>query len=440
MSLKLSSLAAAALDKPGSRVGGSGSDRPAIEPDIALSKENAADPRPVILVFTEFYSPGFKAGGPIRSISNLVEALGHEFRFRIVTCDRDLGDHEGFPGVVSNRWVPLGKAEVIYLPPGLRGLFQLLSLLASVDARTVLYLNSFFNNKYSILAVLLRRFGLVRPRAVVLAPHGEFSPGALRVKSGRKRWYFWIARSLGFYNRTIWHASTPLEAADVQRVFEVRTPPVSEPDYTGGTLFTALDIVSSVKPPAREQLRKQVGQLRIAFLGRCSRMKNLSGALRMLAGLEGDISFNIHGPLEDPVYWEECQALIAQLPPNIRVTYLGGIEHTQVASVLAAHHLLFLPTFGEGFGHVISEALSAGCPVLLSDQTPWRNLEEAGVGWDIPLEDEERFRSALRQCVAGDDEWFAAFSRRASAYAAAKASDPATVEDNRRLFRAALTS
>ena len=34
------------------------------------------------------------------------------------------------------------------------------------------------------------------------------------------------------------------------------------------------------------------------------------------------------------------------------------------------YDLLFLPTKGENFGHVILESMSAGTPVLISDTTP----------------------------------------------------------------------
>jgi glycosyltransferase involved in cell wall biosynthesis len=169
-------------------------------------------------------------------------------------------------------------------------------------------------------------------------------------------------------------------------------------------------------------------------------MKNLSGALRMLAGILGDVSFDIYGPKEDLEYWEECQRLIAALPPNIRVRYEGEIEHERVADVLAGYDLFLFPTLGENYGHVISEALASGCPVLISDQTPWRNLEAEGIGWDIPLSETERFRSVLQQCVDGDDEWFTALSKRAMDYVAKRASAPETIDANRNLFKLACGS
>src|ERR1039458_591265 len=108
-----------------------------------------------ILTLVGAYIPGYKAGGPIRSIQNLVSAIGGEFHFRIVTLDRDLGDKLPFPGIVTNRWVGVGNANVMYQEPGLRGVLSMCTLLRSVDRNTVLYLNGFFPRRFSMLAVFM---------------------------------------------------------------------------------------------------------------------------------------------------------------------------------------------------------------------------------------------------------------------------------------------
>ena len=92
------------------------------------------------------------------------------------------------------------------------------------------------------------------------------------------------------------------------------------------------------------------------------------------------------------------------------------------------------PTFGENFCHVIREALSAGCPVLISDQTPWRNLQECGAGWDLPLEAPDQFRQIVQLCVDAGEESYAALRERAAGYALTAASDSDNVEEHRRLF------
>jgi glycosyltransferase involved in cell wall biosynthesis len=379
-------------------------------------------------------------------VENLVAALGEEFRFKIITTDRDLGDNLPYPGIVVNQWVRVGNADVMYLAPGFRGLLRMVGLLCYVDSETVLYLNSYFSRRFSMLAMLMRRLGLCRPRSVVLAPRGEFSPGALtlgRTKQTKKIWYITIFRWLGIYKNIIWHASTEVEATDIRQWFprlwsmDVTPPSSNANDGSNitGVLATARDLAAARTPVERKTRRKNAGKLRVVFVSRISQKKNLLGALKILEGVSGEVTADIYGPMEDAAYWYACQRKITALPANIRVKYWGEIEHERVEQVFAEHDLFLLPTLGENYGHVILEALTEGCPVLISDQTPWRNLEEHGVGWDIPLDDTEKFRSVLQKCVDADDEWYNALSVRAITYADKFVSDSETIEANRRLFR-----
>ena len=400
-----------------------------------------------IVTLVGSYLPGYKAGGPIRSVANMVEALGEEFDFKILTMDRDLGDTAPYPSVGSGRLMRVGNADVMYLPPGWIGLFRLMALLRSLDTGSVLYLNSFFSRRFSMLAIVMHWMGICNPKSVVLAPRGEFSPGALGIKSKRKlffiRWVCW----LGLYQRIIWHASTALEEADIRRAMpDISFIQVAEvlPDRSGidgsstGIVATAPDIpVMSVRDLGAKA-PKQAGQLRIVFISRISPKKNLLFALERLKGLSGDVSFDIYGPLEDAGYWNQCKKVIGSLPSNVLVEYKGLVGHETVSRIFSEHNLFLFPTLGENYGHVICEALSAGCPVLISDQTPWRDLQVQGVGWDIPLEQTERYRAVLQQCIDADEAWYSLLVARVTGYARLVVSNPEIVEDNRQMLRYAV--
>jgi glycosyltransferase involved in cell wall biosynthesis len=69
-----------------------------------------------------------------------------------------------------------------------------------------------------------------------------------------------------------------------------------------------------------------------------------------------------------------------------------------------------LPTQGENFGHAIFEALSAGKPVLISNQTPWRNLTPAKAGWDLSLQQPDHFVQALQQAIDFNQQEYDAWS------------------------------
>lgn len=416
---------------------------------MARSASPAGDGRPRVLILMNHYLPGHLAGGPIRSIANLVQALGDEFEFHVVTRDRDLGTHSPYPGITVAAWTPLGKGHVMYLPPGVRGARILLRLLRQGEY-DLLYLNSFFARLWSMGPILWRGLGLLPPRPLLVAPRGEFSPGALAIKPRRKRLYLRAARWLRLYDGVTWQASAAPEAEHIRKQFgdkSIRrlTAPIveSDPEDWAPRLPGKLRIhVAEDLPALGHPLRrkpgarpaKQPGELRVAFLSRISRKKNLDFALRVLRQCEGAITFDIYGPPEDSRYWNECQTMIASCPPSLQVTMRGPVPHEAVGTLLHEFHLFFLPTHGENFGHVISEALCAGCPVLISDETPWRDLEALGVGWDLPLANPDGFVETVHRCLAMTNEDFTLMSRRAEAYGCERRSSPLTVEQNRNLL------
>lgn len=183
---------------------------------------------------------------------------------------------------------------------------------------------------------------------------------------------------------------------------------------------------------------KRSGHLRVVFISRVSPMKNLVGALSMLRGVSGEVAFHIYGPLEDLAYWEACKSEINSLPSNVQVEYLGEVEHSRVSRLFSGYDLFLLPTLGENFGHVICEALGAGCPVLISDRTPWRKLSEAGAGWDIPLDDVQAFHRALQCCIDADHESYEGLRVRAKEHVRKYVANPEIISANRRLFQEAM--
>lgn len=97
--------------------------------------------KPRVLVFADWYLPGYKAGGAVSAISNLIELVGDEFEFWVFTRDRDLTDREPYTSVPLNHWVTVGKAQVFYTCE-----ISLRSLLRKVREihPDIIYLNSFF--------------------------------------------------------------------------------------------------------------------------------------------------------------------------------------------------------------------------------------------------------------------------------------------------------
>jgi len=89
--------------------------------------------KPCIFTLSDHYLPGYKAGGPIRTLNNMFDQLGNEFRFKIMTRDRDFGDNKHYPGIKLDDWNSVSKADVFYMPPNRRSLSDFKKLLCSTD-------------------------------------------------------------------------------------------------------------------------------------------------------------------------------------------------------------------------------------------------------------------------------------------------------------------
>jgi glycosyltransferase involved in cell wall biosynthesis len=382
-------------------------------------------PRPIILALVGFYPPAFLAGGPTRSVPRILARLGDELDFRVLTRDRDLGVPGPLSGVVPDRWVYRDGGRCMYLSRRHR----LAAGLASAIGRTrhdVLYVNSVFAVEFSLIPLLLRRAAILPRRGLLIAPRGELDADALAIKRTRKRLYLWIVRLLRLVDDAIWHAATEEEATAIRRRFGTQARVMIARDIPGASIATG-------DPPVKAR-----NALRVAFLGRISRMKNLDFAIAVLTGVGGSVEFDVYGPIEDRQYWEQCQALMRTLPPNIRSIYRGIVEPEMVGDVLGGHHLLFLPSRAESFGHAIVEGLAAGCPVLTSDRTPWHGLTARQAGWDLPLSESDRFREVIERCVAMSQEEFDEWSQGARSLAREITTDVRLDGAYRHLFRAAL--
>lgn len=380
--------------------------------------------KPVILVFSGYYLPGFKAGGPIRSLQNLVGHLSGKFDFRVITRDRDLGDAAPYSQVSLNEWVRLDEVYVYYLSGTVCTLCSLRKLIREVRP-DIIYLNSFLDPVFTIAPLFLRRVGLLhRGVRVVLAPRGEFAQGALVLKAWKKKAFMFLAKWAGLYKGVTWQSSSAAELEDIRR-------------WAGA--HADIRVASNLSPgarPAVEKLHRKPGSsLRVVTVARVARNKNIAGALSILGVVSKAVDYHLYGPCEDQDYWQECQKIIADLPENIVVTYHGHMPHEQICRELSGYDLFFLPTHGENFGHVILEAFSAGLPVLISDQTPWRDLESKGVGWDISLACPERYHQVLDTVAEMDAAQYNKISARVFAFVESLVNDNEAVRQNEELFR-----
>ena len=382
--------------------------------------------RPVVLALNNCYVPGFKGGGPVRSLSGMVERLADQFDIRVVTQDRDDGDHVPYPDVQPDRWTPVGAGQVLYLP-AVKGFWASLVRTLRNEPCDLLYVNSFFSFRFGIAPALLRRLGLSRRPPLLVAPRGQLAPGALGLKRGKKRAYLEFAKSTGLYRGAVWHATSDEEVEEIRRWFGAQS-----------SIHLAGNLSPLVDSDLVRQKPKESGRLRLAFLSRITRKKNLDLSVRLLEMLGGPVELDIYGPQEEPQYWREVEALVRELPSDVQVAYCGTVAPEHVCEVLGDYDAFLFPTLGENFGHVILEALLAGCPPVISDRTPWSAIAELGCGFVAPLDRVDRFVEALRALRSMDETEHAGMRLRARGHARSYLRADQNVESTRSMFQSAL--
>ena len=380
----------------------------------------------IILCFVNYYIPGFRSGGPTRTIANFADHLGEEFDIKIICCDRDLNDNKSFSNIHVDDWNNVGKTKVFYASPNTINLLGISKILRETP-HDVLYLNSFFSYGFAIIPLLAQLLRLTPKVSCVIGPRGEFSKGALALKTFKKRAFMYLARFLGLYKNLYWQASSQFELLDIKREFgQVAKKIIVARDLTPHALISQKEIFN-------ERIK---GPLRIIFLSRISPMKNLDYLIRVISKISKDVELNIFGPKEDSVYWNKCHKSLKELPQNIKVNIGEEVPHEKVFNTFSKNDLFVFPTKGEALGHIILESLTAATPVLVSDKTSWQSDDANGLQ-AIPLIENEWIHKINEWINLTDDEIF--LRRKAALNYANKSylNNLESIDENKKLFYSA---
>ncbi|RMG62686.1 MAG: glycosyltransferase, partial [Bacteroidetes bacterium] len=107
------------------------------------------DKRKHIAILIDWYLPGYQAGGPIQTIHNLVQALGGEFRFSIITTDTDHGASTPYPEIESNQWISRSDGSQVYYFSQANLQSSRLSELLDALQPDLVYLQSMFSQPFT---------------------------------------------------------------------------------------------------------------------------------------------------------------------------------------------------------------------------------------------------------------------------------------------------
>lgn len=375
-----------------------------------------------ILIFIDWFDPAFKAGGPVVSVLNLVEALNAEFEFYIFTGNVEYGDSDPLQ-VQSDEWIKHSSGATVFYSsqPGRQSILKAMNYIKP----DLIYINGLFSLDFSVLPlILLRKFNI----PVVIAPRGMLSKGSFSIKKYKKLPFTFIMKTFGFYRKVVFHATGIKEEEEIRKILGRNCK-----------ICRAINISVLYKGETAKRIKK-VNELRLIFVGRIAPEKNLLFAIEMASQFSDNVKLDIYGPVYDKHYLKTCTDRILQNGRKGNINFCGELERNKLRQKLTDYHLLLLPTTGENFGHAIVESFSSGMPVLISDLTPWINLESAMAGKDIPLADQQAWFQSLEFFLKMDQEEYKLWSEGALDYARKIISDSSSIEQNINMFRQSLTN
>jgi glycosyltransferase involved in cell wall biosynthesis len=349
-----------------------------------------------IAIYIPWFSPAYKAGGPIQSILNLVTYNKFDFSYDIITSNKDVDGSE--IAVKADKWVRFDtNIKVCYSSGGN-------SSIVPTEKYDIAFINGIYSWDFNLKPIFKNHAS-----RKIVAVRGMLHPGALSQKNFKKKLYLLFWKLFRIHRKVEFHASTVEEKAYIQKVFGKNIK-----------IHIAANFPRKFK---RQVVRdKAKGSLDIVTIGLISPMKNhllIVKALKEIGQQTNEalnLNYHIFGPVKDDVYWEQCKELVQHLPSNILVHYYGDLHPMKVEEALKNGHVFILPSKSENFGHAIYEALSAGKPVITSHGTPWNGLEDANAGMNVNPENIEALANAILRFAYMDSAELEEWSKGAKTY------------------------
>jgi glycosyltransferase involved in cell wall biosynthesis len=345
-----------------------------------------ASRKPIVLAFIDWYHPGYRAGGPIRSMWNMVQALKDKIDFYIITRNTDYMSAEPYSHITPDTWqTPEAGHFVWYCSAEHTSPADFLKAVQQMPAPNVVYINGVFSPTFSIQPARLVKKGKIKATTRIIAPRGMFAPDALKLKGLKKKLFLNYARLTRLYKPFMWHVTNNSEAAQVQK------------NANKNHCFVIPNLVDRSHIITRRSVEKYSGHLKMVSVARIAPEKNLKFILEVLHHLtDVELTFDVYGAVYNTTYYNMCLAQCKNLPHGITVNFKGDIPNNILTETLQSYHLLALPTLGENYGHIIAESLMANVPILISERTPWNDIQDHNAGYVVRLDTPDTWVNTLK--------------------------------------------
>jgi glycosyltransferase involved in cell wall biosynthesis len=313
------------------------------------------------------YKPAYIYGGPIFSISLLCENLakaGHEVEVFTTTAngpvelDVPIGKKMDVDGVTVTYFRRLTK-DHSHLSPGL--FWQVWKRCREFD---VVHVHAWWNLP-AIVSVLICWLRGVKP---VMSPRGMLSGFSFEKSNASVKAIFHRTAGRFLLKKTTLHLTAAAEQEETQGI--------------GADSFVLPNFIQTAAAPHSSLLASHSLPFTLIFLSRIHPKKNLEGLFEALAMVSFDFRLQIAGKGEDAAYADQLKERAVSMGISQKIEWLGEVYEEEKFRRYAEASLFVLPSFNENFANVVIEALSAGTPVLVSEEVGLAEyVRENDLGW-----------------------------------------------------------
>jgi glycosyltransferase involved in cell wall biosynthesis len=243
---------------------------------------------------------------------------------------------------------------------------------SDIKKSDVVYIQYLFH--YSVLFSLL--FSAIHHKKIILCPRGSFSEFTLSNKLAfvKNLWLFLFIKP--FVNKIVWQASSYLEEFDIKKKFPDSTVEIIN-DGVDFQSFQVYQEISKIELVNRYSNSSGAKVANLFFsMGRLHKIKGfdvLIDAFHLFLKEDKDAKMIIAGG--DDGVEKQLNNQIKKLSIENSVFLIGAIGFDEKKMLLNNCDYFTLASEFESFGIVVAEALSCGLPVVVSDKTPWRDIE-----------------------------------------------------------------
>ena len=341
-----------------------------------------------VLIFSGYYYPSTKSGGPLISVRNMINITSDKIQFYVLANDRDIGEKKPYINITHDTWTTLDNHKVMYLNEKKINFRNIKKVVNNLKPDFI-YLNSLFSFKWSLIPIII-----FHKKNLILAPRGNLSIGAMSLKSIKKKTFILFFKRFLVRKIYNWHFTSEIEFLEAKRYIN---------KFHNYKIISNITLVDDLLENRRA---KKTNQLNLIYFGRIHPKKNIHFALKAMENTTIPISLDIYGPIEDKQYYNQLVYQINRMSSIHKVEYKGFFNNSELGNFINNYDFFIFPTLGENYGHSIIESIAFGLPVIISDKTPWNHLD-GKIGYVVDINKTDKLSKKLEEVYQMDSEkWF----------------------------------